>query len=244
MQVSQFIFLSRNWTKDQQIMSDNLAYYYSRGYPVQLLFFPEGTDLSDSNRSKSHKYAKENGLPVYDYVLHPRTTGFVHCLNELQKGPTAPTIVNVTVGYVGDVPQNERDILAGLLPSEIHFCAETVSASDVPTTETAVTNWLKHTWQRKEETLKRFYSLSDREKAFNSPYRSETNFTRVRLLLALVFWAVLAAGFFYVLFTYQYAVWMVFLLSVFYIAMGTLGPGFDWLVLRLHQMTYQAKLFK
>lgn len=242
MQVSQFIFLTRDWTQDQRVLTDNLAYYYSRGYPVQLLFFPEGTDLSDWNRAKSHKYAKENGLQRYDFVLHPRTTGFVHCLRELRKGSTLPSIVNVTVGYVGNIPQNERDILTGQLPSEIHFHAETIPLSDTPTTDSELSQWLKQCWQKKEELLKRFYS----EKTFRSPYLNETGFTRTRIALtsALVFWCAFTAVFLYILSVYQYVLWMMLLLSTFYVVLGSLGPGFDWLVLHLHQMTYQAKLFK
>jgi len=37
-----------------------------------------GTDLSESNKEKSKKYARENNLPEFDYVLQPRTKGFTY----------------------------------------------------------------------------------------------------------------------------------------------------------------------
>ena len=240
MQACQFIFLTRNWARDKGILTDNLAYCTTRGYPIQLLYFPEGTDLSDSNRLKSHKFAEKNGLQKYDYVLHPRTTGFVHCLQELRKGPTAPNIVNVTVGYVGNMPQNESDILAGRWPREIHFCAETVPSSEIPSDKQELTEWLQQCWKDKEELLKRFYT----EEKFPSPYLQESGFTRTVLALVLIFWTVVFAVSWYTVFAYRFAMWAMLLLSVFYIAIGTLGPGLDWLVLQLHKMTYQAKLFK
>ena len=35
---------------------------------------------------RSNDFAEKNGLPKYEYVLHPRTTGFVHFINEMKKG--------------------------------------------------------------------------------------------------------------------------------------------------------------
>ena len=242
MQACQFIFITRNWAQDKKLLSDNLAYYCSRGYPVQLLFFPEGTDLSELNRRKSHKFAEQNGLQKYDYVLHPRTTGFVHCLQELRKGTQPLTILNMAVGYVGNIPQNESDILAGCWPKEIHFCAETVPNSDIPQEEGEIADWLKQRWQEKEEQLKRFY----KDGQFNSSYLEEAGFTRTRasMIACLAFWVIFIALSLYAIFSYHFMPWLMLALTLFYIAIAVLGPGLDWLILQLHQMTYQAKLFK
>jgi lysocardiolipin and lysophospholipid acyltransferase len=238
MQACLFIFISRNWSRDKKMLSDNLAYYSSRGYPLQLLFFPEGTNLSQHTRLKSHKFAAENGLQKYDFVLHPRTMGFVHCLRELRKGVTPPNIVNVTVGYVGSIPENESDIVAGRWPREIHFCADTVPHSQIPSGEVELAEWLNQCWQNKEEALEQFY----REKRFQRPYLDETGLTRIKLALisVLVFWAIFLVLSFYVIASYP---WMMLGLSVFYFTVAVLGPGLDWVILKLHQMTYQAKLF-
>ena len=239
MQACQFIFITRNWARDQRIIADSLAYYSSRGYPLQLLFFPEGTNLSQHTRNKSHEFAEQNQLQKYDYVLHPHTTGFVHCLRELRKGVTPPNIINVTVGYVGSIPENESDVVAGQWPREIHFCAETVPHSDLPSgEEEELADWLKQCWQAKEQMLKEFY----REERFQAPYLEETGLTRTKLALisVLVFWAVFLSLSFYLIFSYP---WMTLGLSVFYVAVAMVGPGLDWVLLQLHQMTYQAKLF-
>lgn len=238
MQVCLFIFISRNWARDKKTLTDTLAYYSSRGYPLQLLFFPEGTNLTQHTRLKSHKFAEENDLQKYKHILHPRTTGFVHCLQELRKGVTPPNIVNVTVGYVGEIPENESDIVAGRWPKEIHFHAETVPHSEIPAGEEELAHWLNQCWQAKEEALEQFY----REKRFRQPYLDETGLTRTKLALisVLVFWAVFLVLSFYLFASYP---WWFVGLSVFYFLVGVLGPGLNWVILQLHQMTYQAKLF-
>lgn len=41
----------------------------------------------DNTRAKSDEFAERNGLPKYEFVLHPRTTGFTFIVDTLRKGP-------------------------------------------------------------------------------------------------------------------------------------------------------------
>ena len=100
-----YIFLSPNWSKDEQLLSNGLRYYNKSCYPLQLLLFPEGTDLSDHNKAKSQQFATANQLQVYDHVLHPRTRGFIKCIEEMTKGGYLQSIVDITVAYNGNIPQ-------------------------------------------------------------------------------------------------------------------------------------------
>jgi len=59
MQFLGFFFLARKWEDDQGYISDVLLYYNSIKYPIQLLIFPEGTNLSAANKRKSEDYAKK-----------------------------------------------------------------------------------------------------------------------------------------------------------------------------------------
>ncbi len=167
MQCMWYLFISRKWTVDEKLMKDGIAYYSDTELPVQLLVFPEGTDLSPSNKEKGHRYASEHGLQKYNYVLHPRTKGFCLCAQEFSKfkGPP-PTLVNISVGYLGEMPQNERDLAAGRWPNEIHFCAEQEPLASLPTDEEGLAKWLQARWQVKEKQLENFY----KNKKFSSPY--------------------------------------------------------------------------
>lgn len=113
-QLCSFIFLRRNWEEDKEYLADSLALFREAKYPVHLLVFPEGTDLSEQNREKSKAYAEKKNLPIYDYTMHPRTTGFVHCLREL-RGPEgqAVDVCDVDIAFVGDIPQAEKQIIEG-----------------------------------------------------------------------------------------------------------------------------------
>jgi lysocardiolipin and lysophospholipid acyltransferase len=47
-----FIFLARDWEKDEKYMEKALNHFVDHDYPVQLFLFPEGTDLCDYNKIK------------------------------------------------------------------------------------------------------------------------------------------------------------------------------------------------
>ena len=49
------------------------------------MLFPEGTDRGARAVQISHEFADKHGLPRYNYVLHPRVTGFNLILNEMRK---------------------------------------------------------------------------------------------------------------------------------------------------------------
>ena len=51
----------------------------------QILIFAEGTDLTPESVEKSNSYAKKNGLQPYEFVLHPRTTGFTYLAQQMKK---------------------------------------------------------------------------------------------------------------------------------------------------------------
>ena len=64
-----YLFLSRDWARDQSSMGASLRAWARRKYPLELLLFPEGTDLSDSNKAKGHKFAREKVCAREERVL-------------------------------------------------------------------------------------------------------------------------------------------------------------------------------
>ncbi|MGH0153362.1 UNVERIFIED_CONTAM: hypothetical protein FKN15_040959 [Acipenser sinensis] len=85
MQVASFIFIHRKWEDDQRHVEAMLEYFCAIREPLQLLIFPEGTDLTANTRARSDVFAEKNGLQKYKYVLHPRTTGFTFIVESLRK---------------------------------------------------------------------------------------------------------------------------------------------------------------
>ncbi len=84
MQLSQFIFLKRNWEKDKPHLSAHLQKLNKPSDPMWLMLFPEGTNLAPSTRKKSKKWAVKNGIEDLQHTLLPRSTGLQFCLQELR----------------------------------------------------------------------------------------------------------------------------------------------------------------
>lgn len=230
MQAAHFLFISRNWAADEKQLTEHLSYFRTIDYPLQLLIFPEGTDLSDSNKAKSHDYAEKNDLQKYEHVLHPRSKGFIHCITEMRKFNTAPAIINMSVGYVGGMPQNERDLVLGNWPSEIHFFSEHVMPSELPKGKKELEEWLTKTWESKEEQLKDFYSKNK----FNAPYMSESELvdTHSDMKHLLGFWVMFFSWIGYSMMTSYFYWWYLPIWTLFYLVFNLLSNGTDQFVVR------------
>lgn len=84
MQMSGFLYITRHWEVDRIRLAESLDYLVELGRRTQILIFPEGTDLSQSNIVKSNKFADAHNLPKHSYTLHPKTTGFSYLTRHLQ----------------------------------------------------------------------------------------------------------------------------------------------------------------
>ncbi|KAI9917051.1 hypothetical protein PsorP6_017204 [Peronosclerospora sorghi] len=159
MQHFHFIFLQRRWVDDQVNLRKVLPYLTSTEPEASYLFFPEGTDLSESNLEKSVSFAIKNGLPPRRYSLYPRTKGWTFMLPLLRSQLTA--IYDITMFYV-DYAANERpsekSLITGRVPRCIHFYIERVDISAVPgNSETDLATWLDKRFEQKECMLQAFY---------------------------------------------------------------------------------------
>jgi hypothetical protein len=52
---------------------------------LQILLFPEGTDLTAGSQQRSHQFATSHQLEHYYQVLHPKTTGFVFLVQRMRQ---------------------------------------------------------------------------------------------------------------------------------------------------------------
>ena len=158
MQTALYFFVSRKWKVDEKCIRTRLQYFRETNFPLQFLLFPEGTDLSPSNKAKSDRYAHDNGFQTYNYVLHPKFKGFCTCVEEMRKGEASMTVVNMSVGYIGNMAQNETDFALGTWPSEIHFFAKQYPSSGLPSDTDCLVDWLEQRWAEKENQLEDFYT--------------------------------------------------------------------------------------
>ena len=136
-------------------LQDKLDYY--KNYPLQLLLFPEGGDITPKSKAKSDRFADENGLPRYDFCLHPRTTGFLRIVKSL-RDEGLEAVYDITMGYPDMLSKTEPDFVKGRMPREIHFYIQCYETKDLPTSDKELAEWCKARWREKEERLREFYT--------------------------------------------------------------------------------------
>ncbi|KAG8345870.1 putative Acyltransferase [Trypanosoma vivax] len=191
MRLFRYLFLSRKWVTDEEVMTRMVSHYVSRG-GATILLFPEGTDLSERSIARSNAFARQNNLPQYRYVLNPRSKGIVALKNMI--GPeNIEEIVDVTMGYEDFVPGErpvERSVFSGRFPSKVHIvctrhrfdgssvshqlheqtygaCPDDQQLFAVSSDDDGFKNWLCDQFSKKELLLSHFYS--------NNPVRFDTS---------------------------------------------------------------------
>lgn len=55
--------------------------------------YPVSVSSAENTRAKSDVFAAQNNLPKFEYVLHPRSTGFTFIVDRLRKGQVRSTKV-------------------------------------------------------------------------------------------------------------------------------------------------------
>lgn len=163
MQMSQFIFLKRNWEKDKPHMSSALQKLNTSSEPMWLMLFPEGTNLAPSTREKSAAWAAKTGTKDMMHTLLPRTTGLQFCLQELSK--SVDYLYDCTVAYEG-VPRGQfaQDIftlkagyLEGRPPKSVHMYWRRYAIKNIPIhNDKAFELWLMARWREKDLLIENY----------------------------------------------------------------------------------------
>jgi len=220
-------------------LNNVLDYYMDMDYPLQLLIFPEGTNLDTRSQPLSDRYARKNNLPLYKHVLHPRTRGFIHCLEKLQKGTRGvDAVYDITVGYDQDYCFKEKDLALGNFPKEIHFNIKRHPISEMPTDYALLEEWLCKRWAEKEERLQRFYKETNHcfaEQEELVPEDSHASDVKVRMFLTMFVFLFLTVGGFFVLYRYVCTRWYFLALVVMFVVQCLVGFGMDKFQLWIHE---------
>ncbi len=161
MWVGGHIFLQRNWFQDQSTMRKTFKYYTDGKFPAWLMFFPEGSRMSDSKRLECLEFCKKNNYPPLEHLLYPRTKGFVASINALRSSHIN-VIYDMTIAY-----QRKSDGKFGAAPSlidlhfgkiadyRIHIDVQRFEMNDLPSSddEKALSRWLVDRYYQKDAYL-------------------------------------------------------------------------------------------
>lgn len=160
MAMSRFIYLKRTWSSDANTLDSMLDYFSTirKEGGKQLVLFPEGTNITATSKERSDSYAMKNNKPAYEYVLHPRTTGFVHMARGMMDRTMLDAVYDVTIAYPATKPLTEATLLSGDIPEQvnIHFVRHPLTT--IPSTYVGLEKWLEERWRDKEFALDSFYS--------------------------------------------------------------------------------------
>ena len=179
LQLACHLFLARDWAQDQRHVQRLIHHYHSMrrppapwvaslfrhvlGFPsLQLLIFPEGTNLRPEVSAKANAFAAQRGEAAYTHVLHPRTTGFVYILRELTAGEVGQgkglqAVWDLTVAFPETRIGLIEELFSGAFPHTIAIHCRRFPISALPTDEQGLTQWVQTRFREKEALLSRVY---------------------------------------------------------------------------------------
>jgi len=150
------VFLERNWEKDRA--SIDKAFRRLRTltppHPLWMITFPESTRITPEKRALSHDYARENGLPLYDNLLVPRTKGFVAQVKGLRN--VVPALYDLTICYgtSDNEPPSLMDLAGGNYDAPVHIHCKRFEMSELPESNVDLRSWIFKRWEEKDALIK------------------------------------------------------------------------------------------
>ena len=160
MQFAQFIFLKRKWEQDKPRMAAHLQKFNKRKDPMWLMMFPEGTNLADSTREASKKWADKNGIKDMQHTLLPRSTGLQFILQELRE--SVDYVYDCTIAYEGvqrgefaqDIFTVGASYFGGRPPKSVNMYWRRFRVSDIPLDDSKKFElWLRQRWIEKDKFI-------------------------------------------------------------------------------------------
>uniref|UniRef100_A0AC34FJX7 Phospholipid/glycerol acyltransferase domain-containing protein n=1 Tax=Panagrolaimus sp. ES5 TaxID=591445 RepID=A0AC34FJX7_9BILA len=233
-----FIFLERSFKNDSKRIDQLIEYYAKVCVNYQLLLFPEGTDKSPGTTIRSKVFAEKNNVAHYNYVLHPRVTGFVHVVQKMRKENYIDCIYDVTIAFNDSIVQTEADLIKlGVASKDVRFDIRKIPISELPTDDQELGLWLKNLWVEKEERLRKFYGQSadsrQLDKLSDAKTFDLTSQNRVFQILILLMWIILTIGWIYFFSTSNYSFLFAFITIGFYVGLQVIFHGSEMFISKI-----------
>ncbi|KAK7272042.1 hypothetical protein RJT34_28396 [Clitoria ternatea] len=151
---AEYIFLERNWNKDELALKSGFKHLEHIPVPFWLALFVEGTRFTESKLLAAQEFAASRGLPIPRNVLIPRTKGFVSAVQSLRE--TIPAIYDCTYA----VPKTEASptmlrIFKGISCS-VKVEIKRKKMAELPETEDGIAQWCKDTFVAKDALLEKY----------------------------------------------------------------------------------------
>ncbi|XP_027343405.1 1-acyl-sn-glycerol-3-phosphate acyltransferase 3-like [Abrus precatorius] len=181
---AEYIFLERNWTKDESSLKSGFKHLEHMPMPFWLALFVEGTRFTESKLLAAQEFAVSKGLPIPKNVLIPRTKGFVSVVKNLRA--TIPAIYDCTY----TVPKSEPSptllrIFKGQ-SSSVKVQIKRHKMEELPETSDGIAQWCKDIFVAKDALLEKYNTTElFSEEELQEICRPKTS------ILVVVFWSCL-----------------------------------------------------
>ncbi|PAV81696.1 hypothetical protein WR25_04729 [Diploscapter pachys] len=240
MQCGSFMFLDRKFESDKDWIRKLINYYSEAGSSYQLLLFAEGTDRGKRAMELSNAFADSHQLARYEYLLHPRTTGFNFLLDEMRKNNYIQYVYDVTIAYGGEhIVESELELVkSGIFPEEVHFDVKRYPIEDVPLDAEESALWLQDIWRNKESVLKRFYTKNRKFEPSGERFLWPVNTHGIGYAVAFAFWIVISLFWLYCIYSYWFVKLYVLIAIGFYSVVQLKFGGTDVLSTELQQQLH------
>jgi 1-acyl-sn-glycerol-3-phosphate acyltransferase len=150
------IFVKRDWLADKKRILGTFSKFLNYRISIWLITFVEGTRFTTEKVARSQMQCRRKGLPDLEYVLIPRTRGFVAALEGLEGHLQA--VYDVTIGYEEGLPRLHHLFRSQV--KRIHIDVRRFPIADLPASDEGRTQWLKDRFVRKDALMKAFFASS------------------------------------------------------------------------------------
>ncbi|VDN00967.1 unnamed protein product [Thelazia callipaeda] len=244
MQCAAYLFLQRHHRIDINAMREMITYYKDSKRNYQILLFPEGTDRGKRAIKRSDDFAELHNLPKYQFVLHPRTTGFVSLVQFMREKNYIKNIYDVTVGYPDEIVSTEFEVLIyGRLPNSVHFNVKQYKENDLPKSDRDLAEWINAIWKEKEIRLEKFYKSDSEERKFFAfgKHNIWTKFSAdTGYYCALAFWlAISIIWIYFIIFYFTVKIYVLVSCTFFFYCERRYGGVQNWTLKLLKQKQKQ-----
>lgn len=151
---TEFVFLRRNWQKDQKVLETSLSTLKDFPFPFWLAIFAEGTRLTEAKVQASMEYARSNGLPELKHHLLPRSRGFAMTAQYFKD--KVPAVYDLEIAF----PENKGPTLSRMLRGEgcdVHLWIKRIPLKEIPCDSIEDTsNWCRKAFQEKDKGMSYF----------------------------------------------------------------------------------------
>lgn len=168
MYLAGFIFLKRNWAKDQRHINATFDTLVKNRLPVHLISYLEGTRVNKKKIAESHEYAAKNNLPKLDYTLLPRSKGFAASVKGLRRSHINH-VYDLTIAYYhqkrgfGSTPSLSDYLFGRLNEYQFRVHVDRYSMNVIPENEPEIAKWLVKLYEDKNVRLARWKTEWDNQ---------------------------------------------------------------------------------